>query len=150
MFLKCTNYRKDLETAAGRLASVAEERNSYRNQVHEMNIALKNSLEHIKRLRAKAAKSSSGRQSTSLSRCTSPKSISSSTEASMDEREADLSEILQRTTTPAGKNLSHLQNCLTSLKSEMAVLQSRLAPSSGSTAMSQEEQPYLVPEQYTE
>ena len=56
----------------GQDMEVAEERNSCRNQVHEMNIALKNSLERIKRLRAKAAKSSSGRQSMSLSRCTSP------------------------------------------------------------------------------
>ena len=118
---------------------VAEERNSYRNQVHEMNIALKNSLEHIKRLRAKAARSSSGRQSASLSRCTSPKSIGSSTEASLDERESDLNELLHRTSTPAGKNLSHLQNCLASLKSEMAVLQSRLAPAASNMVVSQAE-----------
>ena len=131
--------RKELEAAAGRLALVAEERNSYRNQVHEMNIALKNSLEHIKRLRAKAAKSSSGQQSTSLSRCASPKSTASSTETSLDEREADLSELLQRTSTPAGKNLSHLQNCLASLKSEMAVLQSRLTPSVAGNTVSQAE-----------
>ena len=104
-----------------------------------MNIALRNSLEHIKRLRTKAARSSSGRQSTSLSRCTSPKSLCSSNEASLEERESDIKELLQRTTTPAGKNLAHLQNCLASLKSEMAVLQSRLAPSASSSCISQSE-----------
>ena len=139
-----------MEAAAGRMALVAEERNSYRNQVHEMNIALRNSLEHIKRLRAKAAKSSSGRQSISLSRCTSPRSMASSTETSLDEREADIAELLQRTSTPAGKNLSHLQNCLASLKSEMAVLQSRLAPTSASNGVPQTEQQYLSPQNETE
>ena len=104
-----------------------------------MNIALKNSLEHIKRLRTKAARSSSGHQSTSLSRCASPKSTCSSAEHSLDEREADLSELLQRTSIPAGKNLSHLQNCLVSLKSEMAILQSRLTPSVANNLVPQTE-----------
>ena len=129
---------------------VAEERNSYRNQVHEMNIALKNSLEHIKRLRAKAAKSSPSRPSTSLSRCTSPKSIASSTETSLSEREADLNDLIQRTTTPAGKNLSHLQNCLASLKSEMAVLQSRLAPQANGTNAFPAEVSAVAPQNFTE
>ena len=104
-----------------------------------MNIALKNSLEHIKRLRAKASKST-GQLSASRSGCASPKSTASSAEASLDEREADLAELLQRTSTPAGKNLSHLQNCLASLKSEMAVLQSRLAPSIATNPIPQLEQ----------
>ena len=127
---KCTSLHKEVEATSGQLASVAEERNCYRDQVHEMNIALKNSLEHIRQLRAKA------KSTASLSQCTSPRSTSSqSTDGGLlsfteEKGEADLAELLQRTsssTPSAGKNLSHLQNCLASLKSEMAVLQSRLS-----------------------
>ena len=113
---KCTSLRKEVLDLSQKVDVLAEERNSYRAQVQDMNVALRNSLEHIKRLRASKSSPSS------------PMSRSPSLD------ESDLTDLLKRSSTPAGRNLTNLQSCLASLKSEMAVLQSRLAPVAGPEA----------------
>ena len=100
------SLRAELAGHLQNVESLTEERNSYKNQVQEMNFALKNSLNHIKDLRSKASNPSS------------PTSLDDSA----------WTDLLARTSTSPGRNLSNLQNCLASLKAEMAILQSKLAP----------------------
>ena len=51
--LKCDSLRMEVVNLSRKIDKLSEEKNQYRAQVHDMNIALKNSLEHIKRLRTK-------------------------------------------------------------------------------------------------
>ncbi len=110
--VKADNLRLEVIHLTRKLDRMSEEKNSYRRQVQDMNLALKTSLEHIKRLRS-----------------TNPLGSSSTT----DDDESTWSELLSRSKNSGhnqAKNLSSLQHCLASLKSEMAVLQKKLAPSS--------------------
>jgi chromosome segregation ATPase len=103
---------------------LAEERSSYRGQVLEMNSALKNSLAHIKDLRSKASDY--------------PVVLQHSV-VDVD----PLAELMLRRSAPttstgiatsSGRNISSLQNCLASVKAEMMILQSKLAPRTDSRA----------------
>ncbi|TRY68602.1 hypothetical protein TCAL_14254 [Tigriopus californicus] len=95
------------------IESLSEEKSNYKSQVQDMNLALRNSLEHIKQLRSQTSHPSS------------PLSD-----------ESALSELFRYRTPPpppplsnsSSRNLSNLHSCLASLKAEMAVLQSKLAP----------------------
>ena len=91
---------------ASKLSSLSEEKNGYRAQVQDMTIALKNSLEHIKRLR---------------------------TQPLLTEELPEFNEKKVLSTDLQKNNLTNLQNCLASLKYEMAVLHKKLAPSVNSS-----------------
>ena len=43
---KCDSLRTEVVNLSGKIDKLSEEKNQYRSQVQEMNIALKNSLEH--------------------------------------------------------------------------------------------------------
>jgi len=94
--------RVELREATRAADILAEERNGYRAQTLQMNLALRNGLEHIKLLRGKVGQHGQAEPSAS-SPCAS-----------------------------ARPELGGLQSCLASLRAEMAVLQSRLAPASPS------------------
>jgi len=106
---KSDYLRLELVNLTRKVDKLSEEKNGYRAQVQDMNMALKNSLEHIKRLRT----------------------------ARSIENHDDWNELLasQKFSSPSEtsqvqkQNLVNLQNCLASLKYEMAVLQKKLAPS---------------------
>ena len=105
---KCDSLRTEVVNLSGKIDKLSEEKNQYRSQVQEMNIALKNSLEHIKRLR-----------------CTqSPTSDDFDIDAEIVSYKSD--QVMEEIKRP---NLVNLQNCLASLKYEMAILQKKLAPS---------------------
>ena len=105
---KCDSLRTEVVNLSGKIDKLSEEKNQYRSQVQEMNIALKNSLEHIKRLR-----------------CT---QSTTSDEFDVDSDLVSLKsdQVMEEIKKP---NLVNLQNCLASLKYEMAILQKKLAPS---------------------
>ncbi len=107
-----------LELAEQRRASesLAEERSNYRAQVQQMNLALRNGLEHIRQLRSKA--SCPGSPSTSAS------------SRSIEDPFGMMADVPPPPglAPPPARNLSNLQACLASLKAEMALLQTRLAP----------------------
>ncbi len=104
-------------------AGLAEERSNYRAQVRQMNLALRNGLEHIRQLRSRASNPGSPMLSMSSSRV-------------FSEFDDPLGLMTDLTTPssptppnpPAARNLSNLQACLASLKAEMAMLQTKLAP----------------------
>ena len=103
------HFRAELVSMALKMDKLSEEKKNYRNQVQDMNIALKNSLEHIKRLRT-----------TQL------------VQADLEDLaagETNLENKIQTNPDLQRHNLTNLQNCLKSLKYEMAVLHKRLAPS---------------------
>lgn len=94
-----SSLRKDFLQQSQLLQTILDERNHYRVQVQQMNLALKNSLDHIKHLRSRA-------------------SCPASPSPPFDVMPPS----------PSKQNLTNLQECLSSLKSEMALLQTRLAP----------------------
>ncbi len=100
--------RRDIAERAKHTEALAEERNSYRTQVQQMNLALRTSLKHIKHLRSKTN--------------------SSHPSISQDPLEDDGVIFNQQC---AGGGISSLQSCLASLRAEMALLQEKLAPPGG-------------------
>jgi len=105
---KSDYLRLELVNLTRKVDKLSEEKNGYRAQVQDMNMALKNSLEHIKRLRT--AKNENFDEWNEL--------ITSQKFTPVPEPNQ-----VQK------QNLANLQNCLGSLKYEMAVLQNKLAPS---------------------
>ena len=83
-----------------------------------MNMALKNSLEHIKRLRSIKPLENPEEWNELILNSARKLSNSSNPENSVQQKQ----------------NLANLQNCLASLKYEMAVLQKKLAPSSANNS----------------
>ena len=104
------HFRAELVTMALKMDKLSEEKKNYRTQVQDMNVALKNSLEHIKRLR------------------TQQQPLLVQTEEDLD-HEINLETKIQTSSETQKNNLTNLQNCLKSLKYEMAILHKRLAPS---------------------
>jgi chromosome segregation ATPase len=52
---KCDSLRTEIVNLSKKIDRLSEEKNQYRAQVQDMNVALKNSLEHIKRLRTQSS-----------------------------------------------------------------------------------------------
>jgi chromosome segregation ATPase len=136
---KCDNLRLEIVNLSRKVDKLSEEKNSYRSQVQDMTIALKNSLEHIKRLR-------SSRPPTALS----PSSITTlnsddSEDNSWSEMLSSSKKLVTATSTASDsvqrQNLTNLQNCLASLKYEMAILQNKLAPSATNSPIKSTQQP---------
>ncbi len=113
--------RMELADQRREAEALAQERANYRAQVQQMNLALRNGLEHIRQLRTKA--SCPGSPSTS--------SAASSHRGGGGGIDDPFGLLPDGVATPPAKNLSNLQSCLASLKAEMALLQSRLAPGAG-------------------
>ena len=110
---KCDSLRMEIVNLSKKIDRLSEEKNQYRAQVQDMNVALKNSLEHIKRLRTQT----------------------SSLEEFGQEFEQNV-EVLEDSNQEAIKNkpnLTNLTNCLSTLKYEMAILQKKLAPSTSNS-----------------
>merc|ERR1719273_1574934 len=111
---KSDHLRLELVNLTRKVDKLSEEKNGYRAQVQDMNMALKNSLEHIKRLRTARSENH-------------------------DEWNELLTSASHKFPTPSEpnqvqkQNLVNLQNCLASLKYEMAVLQKKLAPSASNS-----------------
>ena len=115
------SLRVDLAQQVQSAELLAEERNSYRAQVLEMNSALKNSLEHIRELRTRASDSPVFQ-------------MASPSPSVVNDPLADF--LSRRSPSASGRNISSLQNCLASVKAEMMILQSKLAPRAESRASS--------------
>ena len=102
------HFRAELVSMALKMDKLSEEKKNYRTQVQDMNVALKNSLEHIKRLRTQQP-------------------------LLVQTKEENFDHVLEtkvgNSSEAQKSNLTNLQNCLKSLKYEMAVLHKRLAPS---------------------
>ncbi len=126
--------RLELVNLTRKVDRLSEEKNGYRAQVQDMNMALKNSLEHIKRLRTSAiqlkAESNGQDWNDFLLLSTISQKIPSSTTAVVTE---SCKNGLKSEDENNKQNLVSLQSCLASLKYEMAVLQKKLAPSATSS-----------------
>lgn len=109
------SLKAEVESRKRSLEALTEDRNNYRGQVQQMNLALRNSLDHIKQLRSQATSH--------------PPSPSHSGDPN---RALPLSPNWSPSSSSTGRNLSNLQACLASLRAEVSILQSRLAPSSSS------------------
>ena len=114
---KNDHMRVELVNLTRKLDKLSEEKNGYRGQVQDMNMALKNSLEHIKRLRSINPLENQVEWN-ELITLNSSKKFDLPCENPVQPKQ----------------NLANLQNCLASLKYEMAVLQKKLAPSSVSNS----------------
>jgi uncharacterized coiled-coil DUF342 family protein len=108
---KCDSLRTEIVNLSKKIDRLSEEKNQYRAQVQDMNVALKNSLEHIKRLRTQ----------------------SSSLEELGQEFEQNAQVLEDNQEAVKKPNLTNLTNCLSTLKYEMAILQKKLAPSTSSS-----------------
>ena len=108
---KCDSLRTEIVNLSKKIDRLSEEKNQYRAQVQDMNVALKNSLEHIKRLRTQ----------------------SSSLEELGQEFEQNAQVLEDNQEAVKKPNLTNLTNCLSTLKYEMAILQKKLAPSTSNS-----------------
>lgn len=111
---KCDSLRMEIVNLSKKIDRLSEEKNQYRAQVQDMNVALKNSLEHIKRLRT---------QSSSLEELAGQEF----------EQNAEVLEDMNQGADVKKPNLTNLTNCLSTLKYEMAILQKKLAPSTSNS-----------------
>jgi hypothetical protein len=109
--------RTELKETTLTLEAVTDERNGYKAQVQQMNLALRNGLEHIKLLRGKVG----------LQQSSSPASFSPPPSSGA---------AVLPSTSMSRPDLGGLQTCLATLRAEMALLQSRLAPQSASPSPS--------------
>ena len=107
-------YKTELNQERKLVQKVSEEKRKYQSQVQEMNVALRTCLVHLKDLRTRTTGGS-----VPTSTCSSPIPYY---------EDSTIQELLDRCSKPSGigRNLQHLQTCLSTLKTEMASLQEKL------------------------
>merc|ERR1712029_41227 len=127
---KCVEMRREVGELTKKIDNLSVERNACKLQLTEVNMSLRKVIENIKR---DATDGDGQMSSEEICDC-----LNGLITRGKGEQQAS---IAAAASTTAGKNLSNLRSCLSTLKSEMALLQSRLAPPAKTTSNSSHSSP---------